>query len=380
MIDLAVQQAKFREKRRDQLTRQKEFYNAGQAFQLVLDEISAKLRATGVADLPASDPLKVKQAALAAAMPGLQEAAKNAEQAVRGLFDELYAETDFQKLLAELKGDAPFLLFPVRVETRFCRTRHFARPVSKDWFLDFSNVNVPDSLRGWGLQTSSEGTALQVRAPFPGRIAINEVRFNSIIETAIRSGALKPPNGQWLQRKPDALELRIRIVPDDINIDSFEESLTPAELERGRQFWQRIWKGDKPEDAWDELRSFFSTPRSAWVVRKTRPINFVDGGPLPARPQFPEPPLRANSYTQAPVAAALPDFFTAILYRTGQPEHFVKGQMCRRIWRPVSTRTSRTRRRSSLARMATSSSPNRCAGFSTLTRPKKRSGHPNSAE
>ena len=114
MIDLAAQQAKFREKRRDQLARQKEFYNAGQAFQLVLDEINAKLRATGVADLPASDPLKVKQAALAAAMPGLQEAAKNAEQAVRGLFDELYAETDFQKLLAELKGDAPFLLFPVR--------------------------------------------------------------------------------------------------------------------------------------------------------------------------------------------------------------------------------------------------------------------------
>ena len=116
-------------------------------------------------------------------------------------------------------------------------------------------------------------------------------------------------------------------MPDDINIDSFEENLTPAELERGRQFWQRIWKGDKPEDAWDELRSFFSTPRSAWVVRQTRPINFVDGGPLPAQPQFPEPPLRANSYTQAPVAAALPDFFTAILYRTGQPEHFVKGQL-----------------------------------------------------
>ena len=166
-----------------------------------------------------------------------------------------------------------------------------------------------------------------MRAPFPGRIAINEVRFNSIIETAIRSGALKPANGQWLQRKADALELRIRIVPDDINIDSFEENLTPAELERGRQFWQRVWKGDKPEDAWDELRSFFSTPRSAWVVRQTRPINFVDGGPLPAQPQFPEPPLRANSYTQAPVAAALPDFFTAILYRTGQPEHFVKGQL-----------------------------------------------------
>jgi len=50
-------------------------------------------------------------------------------------------------------------------------------------------------------------------------------------------------------READIVELRIRILPDDINIDSFEESLTPAELERGQQFWKRVWKGDKPETA-----------------------------------------------------------------------------------------------------------------------------------
>src|SRR6185436_6292908 len=141
MSDLAVQQAKFREKRRDQLARQKERYDAVQSLQLVSEEISAKARASGVADLPPTDPLKVKQAALLAAMPGLNEAAKNAEQAVRSLFNELYAELDLPKLLAQLPGDAPFLLFPVRLETRFCRTLHFAKPVSKDWFLDFSILN-----------------------------------------------------------------------------------------------------------------------------------------------------------------------------------------------------------------------------------------------
>ena len=179
MIDLAAQQAKFREKRREQLARRKEQYDAGQSFQLVLDEINARLRATGTTDLPASDPLKVRQGSLAAATPGLQAAARNAEQAVQGLLQELYAEPDFQKLLTDLPGDTPFLLFPVRLETRFCRTRHFVKPVSKEWFLDFSNLNVPDSLRGWGLQTSPEGTSLQVRAPFPRRIAITEVQFNS---------------------------------------------------------------------------------------------------------------------------------------------------------------------------------------------------------
>ena len=327
MPNVAVQQAKFREKRRDQFARRKELYNAEQSFQLVLEEINAKLRATGAADLPASDPLKIKQAALAAAMPGLRDAAAKAEQAVRDLFDELYAEPDFQKLVAELKGETPFLLFPVRLETRFCRTRHFAKPVSKDWLLDFSNLSVPESLRVWGLQTSPEGTALQVRAPFPVRLSAMEPQFNSLVQNAIRAGALKPANGQWLQRKADALELRIRILPDEINIDSFEENLTPAEFERGRQFWQRVWKGDKPEEPWDELRSFFSTPRSAWIVRQTRPLNFTDAAPLPPQPQFPEPQLRANSYTQAPTAAALPDFFTAVLYKAGQPERLVRGQL-----------------------------------------------------
>ncbi|MGD9726183.1 MAG: hypothetical protein AB7G68_14895 [Nitrospiraceae bacterium] len=325
MADLLAQQAKFREKRREQSMRRKDLYDARQSLQLVRDEIGVKLRATGATTLPASDPLSIKQAELVAAMPALQQAVTNAEQAVRGLFDELYTDRDFQTLLADVPGDAPFLLLPVRLETRFCRTRYFAKPVSKDWLLDFSQVNAPGAPLGWGVQESPEGIALQVRAPFPE--GANEALFNAIIGRAIQSGNLKPANGRWLQRKPDSLELRIRILPDDIHIDSFEENLAPEEVERGKQFWQRVWKGDKPEAAWDELRSFFSTPRSAWVVRQTRPLNFVDEGTLPAKPQFPELKLRANSYTQAPVAAALPDFFTAILHKVRQPERLVKGQL-----------------------------------------------------
>ena len=40
--------------------------------------------------------------------------------------------------------------------------------------------------------------------------------------------------GNGSSASADALELRIRILPDDINIDSFEGSLTPAELGRGQ--------------------------------------------------------------------------------------------------------------------------------------------------
>jgi hypothetical protein len=323
MSDLAVHQADLREKRREQLVRRQQLYDAQQALQLVSEEIAAKALNQGTGDLPPMDPLKVKQSTLTASLPGLQDAVKNADQAVAASFDQLYTDLDFQQRLTELPGDTPFLLFPVRLETRFCRTRHFVRPAAKEWLIDYSALNVPAQMAAWGVQRSDEGVALQVRGPFPH--GVNEAQFNTLILNGLESGVLKPANGQWLQRKRDALELRVRILPDDINIDSFEASLTPAELGRGQQFWQRVWKGDKPEDAWSELRSFFSTPRSAWIVRQSRPTNFVDDAPLPAQPQFPELPLRANSYTQQPFAAALPDFFVAILYKTGQPERLVQG-------------------------------------------------------
>ena len=332
MVDLAVQQGRFLDKRRAQLELQRRRYDAAQSLQLVTDEINAKLLSSGVTDLPASDPLKLKQAELAAALPALQSAAENADSGIRTLLEELHAEGKIEELIQQLPGDIPFLLFPVRLETRFCQVRHVAKPVSKNFLLDFSNV-ITDAaqiniLRRWGVNRVGD-SYLQVRAPFPQVQNLNQDQFNVRIRQAIQSGNLKPANGQWLQRKSDAFELRIRILPDDIHIDSFEESLTPAELERGRQFWRRIWKGDKPEDAWAELRSFFSTPRSAWCVRQTRPRNFVTGSepPLAGKPEFSEPTLRANSYTQPPVATGLPDFFIATLSRAGQPDRVIKGSL-----------------------------------------------------
>ena len=335
MIDLAVQQGRFLDKRRAQLAAQRRRYDAVQSLQLATDEINAKLLSSGLTDLPASDPLKIKQAELAAALPAIQSAAENADSGIRSLLAELHAEGKIEELIAQLPGDIPILLFPVRLETRFCQIRHVAKPAGKNFLLDFSNV-ITDAaqiniLRRWGVNRLGVAGAeyLQVRAPFPPTQSLNQNDFNTRIRQAIQTGNLKPANGKWLERKSDEFELRIRILPDDIHIDSFEESLTPQELERGRQFWRRVWKGDKPEDAWAELRSFFSTPRSAWCVRQTRPRNFVIGSepPLAGQPEFSEPPLRANSYTQPPSAICLPDFFVATLSQAGQPDRVIKGNL-----------------------------------------------------
>src|SRR6185295_10919554 len=153
MIDLKSQQARFLKARSEQLARETELYNAAQSLQLVADEIAAQLQVTGRQELPATDPLKIKEATIAAAIPNLQKEVELAGREVERLFEELYAQPDLPPLLSQLPGDIPFLLFPVRMETRFCRTRHFAKPVEKEWLLDFKNSNFP-TLVGWGLQRS----------------------------------------------------------------------------------------------------------------------------------------------------------------------------------------------------------------------------------
>lgn len=334
MINLAVQQEKLSQKRKGLRTFQSERNNLAQSLQLIAEELSAKIQSSAT-DVPSSDPLRIKQAELSGRLQVLQNDTANSDAAVRTLQEELYAQQGVEELVAQLPGEIPFLLLPVRLETRFCRVRHVAKPANRQFLIDISDIFFNEIstqiFRNWGIHHTPEGMALQVRGPFPHHPNLTFGEFLGWLWPLIPLGGIKPPNGKWLQAKEDALELRIRIVPDNIHIDSFEANLTPEELQRGKHFWERIWKSDNPEQerdlAWAELRHFYSAPRSAWCVRQTQPKNLGSGTTFSGEPQFPARPLRANSYTQPPVAAVLPDHFTAILSRAGHPDRVVKGNL-----------------------------------------------------
>ncbi|WTW98882.1 hypothetical protein OG216_38540 [Streptomycetaceae bacterium NBC_01309] len=124
-------------------------------------------------------------------------------------------------------------------------------------------------------------------------------------------------------------ELRVRIYPDQIHVDSHEPELTVEERESGRRYWERTGPpepGPGPERdrerceaAWEDLVREYGAARAGWIARVMEPDS--PGGP------YPEPLDRPGRWSRAPVARALPTRWHAVgrtrsgrtLYGTSAP-------------------------------------------------------------
>jgi len=139
-------------------------------------------------------------------------------------------------------------------------------------------------------------------------------------------------------------ELWVRIYPDQIAIDAHEPGLTQQEIDDGTSYWTQVWSaGAAPAPAgspspgeapWRGLASIYGPQRAAWIALQMTPTNpgqqpaaaaQPGAAPTPA-PTFPNPPMRAGTWTQAATADALPDAWTVVLIsgaqtisRTGSP-------------------------------------------------------------
>ena len=113
-------------------------------------------------------------------------------------------------------------------------------------------------------------------------------------------------------------ELRVRVYPDKIHIDTHEPELTEEEIIWGKHFWEQTWRAANDEEAkksaWRQLAERFDAGRAAWVARALRPLNPDDrpaqpvaaGEPLPKPISFPAPATKANAWTRAPLTHVLP--------------------------------------------------------------------------
>lgn len=106
--------------------------------------------------------------------------------------------------------------------------------------------------------------------------------------------------------------LLIRIYPDALHIDTHEPELTAHEAEAGRAYWTQVRAAAAADaaaapSAWRALASAYGPERAAWVVRVLRPATGLDG-----TLRFPDPALRAASWTRAPLARAMPSQWKAI--------------------------------------------------------------------
>lgn len=131
-----------------------------------------------------------------------------------------------------------------------------------------------------------------------------------------------------------SVELRVRVYPDKVHIDSHEAKLTEDEVVWGKHYWEQIWRTGTADDpaaeerrkaAWRQLADRFDPPRAAWIAKQLTPQNpgdrsktpIADGQPLPRSPVFRTLETKADAWTEAPLARALPNQWIVLGYKNG---------------------------------------------------------------
>lgn len=131
----------------------------------------------------------------------------------------------------------------------------------------------------------------------------------------------------------DFQELRIRIYPDQIHIDTHEPALSPDEVQWGRHYWCQVWRAGHREAAerlaWQQLCDRFDARRAAWIARALTPLNPQDQPvqpvpteqPLPIEPSLPlaalQPPTSSGAWQRAPAARLMPQHWIAVASTRG---------------------------------------------------------------
>jgi hypothetical protein len=136
--------------------------------------------------------------------------------------------------------------------------------------------------------------------------------------------------------QPDgSSELRVRVYPDKIHLDSHEPELTPGELDWGKHFWEQAWRAGNDLQAqgtaWRQLADRFRDARGAWIARVLEPTNpqqrptapVPSDKPLPVAPAFPSVTViddgQHAAWRRAPLARLMPDCWIAVVASGGQP-------------------------------------------------------------
>src|SRR6266508_2995539 len=118
--------------------------------------------------------------------------------------------------------------------------------------------------------------------------------------------------------RPDGTsELRVRVFPDQIHIDSHDPRLSAEEIALGRRYWELRWRAASDAarhgSAWRMLSDRFEPTRAAWIARRLEPTNhalrptapLADDAAFTNPPQFPDVGEPA-AVVRTPRAAGLP--------------------------------------------------------------------------
>jgi hypothetical protein len=183
----------------------------------------------------------------------------------------------------------------------FSAARNAGRPDSKlDAALLRANASVAEAVTAFGALNDPRQSVehLADTAPFvlfPVRL---ETRFGTRRSAADGKHPLVAGAAVG-----DAQQLWVRIYPDDCSIDTFEADLSATELSNVKRYWQNVWRaaGDEGREraAWADLVAAHGSGRAGYLADTYQPSNPAD---QPARVAPSDEFLVVP--TQAPLAAA----------------------------------------------------------------------------
>ena len=188
--------------------------------------------------------------------------------------------------------------------------------------LTRANAELARAVAGFGAVNDPRSAAQQLAdsAPFvlfPVRL---ETRFGSG-----RPGREPAPPAGVADRAAaqDTPQLWVRIYPDDCSIDTFEADLTATELTNVKRYWQAVWRaaGDTGMEraAWADLVAAHGSGRAGYLADTFQPAN---PGDRPARAAATDEFLviAAQTALSAAEATAVAQYWTAVWVADTQPE------------------------------------------------------------
>src|SRR5262245_41839325 len=108
--------------------------------------------------------------------------------------------------------------------------------------------------------------------------AIPDIANTLDLQMALSSGPAKPIvlfpvrlETRFVPLADGSSELRVRVYPDKIHMDTHEPELTADEVTWGQHFWEQTWLAasdvEREKAAWRQLADRFDAPRAAWIAR-----------------------------------------------------------------------------------------------------------------